>query len=389
MRHLFSSLKDPRAAGVWLLFAGFSLITLWLAGHVVESDVAEYHRYALQALSPPLGQHWPREYPALSLSVFLLPLLLPCPYRISFAVLTLAALAGLIQYGMTRHGTRWALTLLGYLTLGTIGLFGQRYDIFPALAAFIALDQARQQHWTPAWAWSVLGFALKLWPAVLWPVFIVQQWRTQGRVPWKQGGFSILAAGLLLVIPALWAPDHAFTACRYLIHRPVEFESTAASLTLLFGHPHFFYAFGSVNVRDQGMAHAWSAILTALGAGLGLGVLWLQKQGRVDLTTAALYAMGLMLLTSKVFSAQYLIWLAPLLALKKGNGALVLAFLATSLGYPLAYALWPIPSPVSLIVFAVRNGLLILGGGLFVRRTLRGKRNRQVNRRPYTVNGLR
>lgn len=146
MRHLFSSLKDPRAAGVWLLFAGFSLITLWLAGHVVESDVAEYHRYALQALSPPLGQHWPREYPALSLSVFLLPLLLPCPYRISFAVLTLAALAGLIQYGMTRHGTRWALTLLGYLTLGTIGLFGQRYDIFPALAAFIALDQARQQY---------------------------------------------------------------------------------------------------------------------------------------------------------------------------------------------------------------------------------------------------
>ena len=48
---------SPQGA-VWLIFAGFSVISLWLAGHVIESDVAEYHAYALQALTPPIFHQW-------------------------------------------------------------------------------------------------------------------------------------------------------------------------------------------------------------------------------------------------------------------------------------------------------------------------------------------
>ncbi len=360
---------SPQGA-VWLIFAGFSVISLWLAGHVIESDVAEYHAYALQALTPPIFHQWPQEYPALAQFVFLFPLLLPGSYRISFAGVTLAALAGLLQTGMTRHGPGWALKLLGYLTLGTIGLFSQRYDIIPALCAFWALDQAQQQHWKRAWMGSVLGFGLKLWPAVLWPVFLVQEWRETGHIPGKHLLFSVGAAGLLLVIPALLSPHQAFTAFRYLLDRPVEYESLAASLTTVFGHPHLFHAFGSLNVRDHGLAHAFAFILTLLGGGLGLAVLWAQKTGRVDLTDAALLAVLLMLLTSKVFSAQYLIWLAPCLALKKGNGALVLAFLATTLEYPIAFVIHPVPNwPQALLAMvAIRNGLLLIGGITFARR---------------------
>ncbi|WP_053960213.1 hypothetical protein [Sulfobacillus thermosulfidooxidans] len=360
-------LKTPTA--VWITYIAFSLVELWLAIHFRENDVGEYHRYALLALTPPLLHHWPKEYPAMSQFIFLLPLLLPFSYRFSFALLTLVALALLLSKGMKRYGTQWGIRVLGYLSLGTIGLFSERYDIFAALFGFLAIDQALQKHWSWAWTFSVIGFLLKLFPAVFWPVFLIAEWRETRRIRWDRLVLSLLAGLAMVGFQALLASHQAFTSYRYLLNRPVEIGSLAASLTALLSHPHLFYAFGSVDVKAHGLAHIIGDTLTVVGIISWLAVFWAQWRGSLDMVEAAILTLGILLLTTKVFSAQYLIWLAPIIALKPGNLSFVLAYLLTSLGYPVGYAI-PGLFPWVIYIFAARNLLLTSGFVLFVWRQI-------------------
>ncbi len=349
-----------RRMTVWISYAAFSVVQLWLSVSFPESDVAEYRYYAAMALRPPIFHHWPKEYPALSQLVFLLPRLLPFSYRLDFAAVALGALGILLAHGMNRHGPWWGLKLLGYLSLGTIGLFSERYDIFAALFGFLAIDQAVQRRWSWAWIFSVVGFLLKLFPAVFWPVFLIQEWRETQRLRWDRLALSLLTGLIMVGFQAAMASHQAFTSYRYLLNRPVEIGSLAASLTALGGHFHLFYAFGSVDVRAQGLAHVIGDALTAVGVICWLSVFRAQWRGRLDLIDAALLTLGILLLTTKVFSAQYLIWLAPLLALKRGNWFFILAFILTSFGYPVGYA---IPGMFSWVIyiFTARNLLLTAG----------------------------
>jgi hypothetical protein len=50
-----------------------------------------------------------------------------------------------------------------------------------------------------------------------------------------------------------------------------------------------------------------------LGAGL-LYTFWLQWRGKIDLPMASLLTLLILIITGKVFSPQYLIWVAPLVA---------------------------------------------------------------------------
>ncbi len=346
---------------VWLTFAAFSVVAVWIAIFMPQYDVSEYHHYAVLATTPPILHHWPREYPALSQFVFLLPLLLPFSYRFSFAVLTLVILGLLLNAGMKRHGYVWALKLLGYLSLGTIGLFAQRYDIFASIFGFLAIEHALQRKWSWAWIFSVIGFLLKLWPAVFWPVFLIQEWRETKRLRWDRFAVSLLTGLVVIAFQALTASHQAFTSFRYLLDRPVEIGSLAASLTSLVTHPHLFAAFGSIDVRAHGMAHLIADVVTALGIVSWLSVFWAQWKGRMEFVDAAIMTLGILLLATKVFSAQYLIWFAPLLALKKGNGGFLLAFALTTVGYPVGYA---VPGMFKWVIYIFTARNLFLAAGL-------------------------
>lgn len=348
-------------AHAWMLYAAFSVTEIWMSLHFPEVDVAEYRRYAQAATTYPWFHHWPREYPALSLLVFLLPLLLPVAYRLGFALFALAALAVMVHRGLNRYGPAWGMRLLGYLSIGTVGLFSQRYDIFASLAAFLAVDFALRHRWRAAWVFSVAGFLLKLFPAVFWPVFLIQEWRETGRWRWDRLAYS-LAAGLAVVgLQAMGSSRQAFTSYRYLLDRPVEIGSLAASLTALISRPQLFYAFGSVDVQAHGIAHLVGTVLTVAAAALWAGVFYQQFRGRLEFVQAAILTLGILLLTTKVFSAQYLIWIAPLLAMRPGNRLLAAAYLFTTLGYPVGYAV-PGMMPWVVYIFAARN--LFLAAGL-------------------------
>ncbi len=348
---------------VWITYAVFAVIELWLAVHFPESDVGEYHRYATMALTSPIFHHWPREYPAVSLFVFLLPVLLPVGYRLGFALFALLALAVLVKKGTRHFGPLWGMRLLLYLGVGTVGLFSERYDIFASLAAFAGVEFAFRKKWLGAWAFVLLGFLLKLFPAVFWPVFLIQEHRETGR--WRFDRLA-LSLGIGLVViggQALLAQHQAFTSYRYLLDRPVEIGSLAASLTALFTHFHIFYAFGSQDVRAHGMAAMFSDGLSVAGIIAWLVIFYQQLRGRLSFEAALILTLGVLLLTTKVFSAQYLIWLAPLIAMRRLNGYLIFAYLLTTIGYPVGYAV-PGLFPAVIYLFLARNVLLLIGLGV-------------------------
>ena len=108
-------------------------------------------------------------------------------------------------------------------------------------------------------------------------------------------------------------------------------------------------------------ALAAAALLCGLAA-----VYWGQLRGRLSVGQAAVAAVLVLLCTSKVLSAQYMLWVAPLLALTVGfQLRWFIVCLLTALVFP---ALWPAVgqgavvtySAVLLAGIAVRNAALVL-----------------------------
>ncbi|HWS83652.1 MAG TPA: hypothetical protein VN207_05275, partial [Ktedonobacteraceae bacterium] len=165
----------------------------------------------------------------------------------------------------------------------------------------------------------------------------------------------------------------------YFGNRPVQVESLAASILWvcsLLGKtsPKYTFTFGSLNVLGP-LSWGVTLLLTVL---LGVGLLytwWLQWRGRMDLAMACLVTLLIVIITGKVFSAQFLIWVFPLAAYVGQSRSRWLFFWAllgvlTSEIYPIMYYklanFFLVPYiPQFYPVTAVRNCLL-LGFILFV-----------------------
>jgi hypothetical protein len=103
----------------------------------------------------------------------------------------------------------------------------------------------------------------------------------------------------------------------YFFQRPVQVEATGSTLLWLgqgLGFPlSVDESFGSLNLISglNGLVSLLST--TSLIAGY-FSIMWLQWRGRLDITQATIAILFVSIVTGKVFSPQYLIWLMPLLA---------------------------------------------------------------------------
>jgi hypothetical protein len=341
------------------------LSTLWM----VPTDVAEYAHYAYQAVLHP-GIAWPREYPPLALLLFLLPRLLPLGYQLGFALLSGAMLGLLVWVSRHRAGEAWSWRLLYYLLMGAVPLVTGRYDLFPsALLALAALD-LRDERVGRAWLWSTVGAALKLFPLVIWPVLLIAEWRNAGRIQWWRPAASAAGLAALLTAPRAWGVTR-LSWLGFLSARPPNVGSVAGGLTALID-PRFLLQvhFGSLDVIAPPM-YTVGALVMILGALTMAGIYWAQWQGRLDPLAALLLALSVLILGSKVFSVQYLIWLVPLWAWYPVSRGWSLAALFNTFGYPLMYSLWA-GSPSLLggwlvASLAMRNLLLLAAAANFAR----------------------
>lgn len=411
----------PIVAAVILLFSGASWQIFW-----VHTDAARYQCYALTFWQGSQGTHLlpenqcaflyqfgmarnnvppfhvlPFEYPPLTLILFSLALAAPLIYyQIAFALL-MALAAILIYWLLQRYGPRGAgLACAFYLVIGAWATAEGRFDLVPAGLTLLCLIAAEHRRWILAYVALALAFLLKIYPLLLLPaLFIAEQaacgrlyrpsgpltlkrlpgeiWQTlRGADSWRWK-HTLLFFGLIVTISGLFAllnfQGAVVSQLSYFANRPVQVEATGSTLlwlATLFGHPAtVVYTFGSINIEsDLGniVALAWEA---GFLLGYALVILW-QWRGKLDIVQAFIGVILVFVVTGKVFSPQYLIWLIPLLAYNGAFNWLWLLLwtplsLLTTVIYPYLYmqaksaTLAPyVPGFIEFV--AIRNSLLVV-----------------------------
>ena len=363
---------------VFAVYLVGALISVWLPGDWRQADVTLYRTDALAFWGHLAHPSLPREYPPLAVIPFALALIGPPTVGQDSFALGMAALfvLGFVAVrrwkGPSRAWTYGAYTLAaGPATL----LF--RYDIVPGLLVLACLWLLERRRFAPTYPLIAVGTLVKLFPLVLLPVTAVAHARADRR----GGGWGVarrLAAGGAVCIGIVAAgfalglvvdPARGLGAITYDLRRPVEVESVPATLMWigsLFGSPiHPAYSFGSYNLTGP-----LTAAASLVGdAGLVAGILWVwwrQLTGRIDTGQAVVASLLVLICTSAVLSAQYLLWVAPVLAVVEGFRYRWLAVcLLTALVFPLLFQVAVQYQPtirysaVFLAGIAARNLLLV------------------------------
>jgi hypothetical protein len=365
------SLLEGPAVILTLVATFYLTVAVWHSG---DMDIAVYVQYA-QAFwhTPPLYTALPREYPPLAIAPFSLTMLYPGQDVNAVFAAGMTAVVLLGYLAMRRWSTRErALVYLGYLFLGEMPVVVGRFDILPALTTLGALMAARRGRFTFAYVFLALGTLLKVYPFALVPVVLIEQWRSSAtpsriRVA-RDVGFCLGLIALGFALAWLRNPDSAFSSLTYANSRPVQIESLAASLIWLGTHAGIpatnTFTFGSVNWSGP-LAGALAPLSTlALIAGC-LAIYWSQARGRLAMPYAFLGCVGVLLLTNRVFSSQYLIWMLPLVAEVLGLDLLwIMICVFTALDIGMNPFDLPSYSPTYLqlyfLVLTIRNALLLV-----------------------------
>ncbi len=358
-----------------------ALMVLLLVG--LESTILNDVRYYAAGIAE-VGPATPpgavlREYPTPVLGLLAVPWLLGRSigaYVVLFVVLMLACDA-VFTWLLARHRPRRAardattLWLVAGPALGPLAL--TRFDVLPGMLAGVAVLCLATRPRT-AGALVTVGAAIKLWPALLLPAVLGPR---AGRLRVLSGavvtGVVVLAGSL-----AVGGVDRLLSPLEYQTDRGLQVESVAAlPLMLIWSVAHgawqiTFSRFITSEISGPGdqvmltLATASSLLALAL-----MVLLWLRAWrtrtvspavvGWVMLTCTALF-----IVTNKVFSPQYLLWLSPLavavvaLGPRRDRGArrfavvLVVVGALTQVIYPNAYVLvtemsWANPIGVGLL----------------------------------------
>ncbi len=353
-----------------------------------------------QSRSQPLHA-LPNEYPLLAIIPFTLGLVAPLPwYQVAFA-LWMALVAGIIYFVLKCfRSTGAAIAFAVYLVVGSWATAEGRFDLIPAGLTLGALILAGRARWK--WAFSLLAVAtlLKFYPAVLiLPLFLAQQMQTSGKWyswrRWDALGMFIVVCAVVIGLSLVLSVEGTLAPLKYFGDRPIQVESSPSSLLWLgsfFGYPlHYEFTYGSLNVVSR-LSHRVSLLSTfCLGVGL-LYTFWLQWRGKLDVFTSSLLTLLIIIATGKVFSPQYLIWIAPLVAyVGQSNWKWLLSWgsvgLLTTAIYPYIYNTTPyildVPhQPAFFPVVFVRNVIML---GFIIALLYRATRKRRTADQPLEV----
>jgi uncharacterized membrane protein len=375
-----------------LLVLATALIPATLNWHRMDLDIyARASGRMLQGLLP--YRDFPLEYPPLALVAFVLPRLLTFGLPLEgssydgvfglsvvlWSCLAALALAVLARRQATERDP--ATTLLVYALFVALlsPLLPWRYDLFPALLTLLAFAALLERRALPGGLLLGLGVAAKLYPVVLVALFAVLYLARgeRGALARLLGG---AAAGLLLTCMPflLLAPRGLLGFLSYHELRGLQIESGVGGLICLAGLLGLFKVEPSFNYGAFHLASPVSDLALRLltpGFVLALGVALLvcfrryrseAAEGAEPLSTrlAADCAAVLLvfMLTNKVFSPQYVIWLLPFVPLLPRRQVLLcgLIFALTICLFPFLYDRLLSLQPGPVLLLNLRN-LLALG----------------------------
>lgn len=265
----------------------------------------------------------PLEYPLPTIIPFMIPMIVsPSWYQAAFAISM--SLVAAVVYGLLRvFRSRSAAGVFAlYLVIGGWATADGRFDLVPSALTLVAILFGMRKRWNWAFAFLALATVFKFYPLVLLLPFLLTQQRESGAKwgVWHRftplAIFATVCVAVLIVSLCLSVAD-TFAPLSYFENRPFQVESPAASVLWLFnflGYPlSLIMAYGSLSILSP-LASPLSLINTILlVAGLTY-IWWLQWHDSVDLATTCLLTLLIVIVTGKVFSPQYLIWLIPLAA---------------------------------------------------------------------------
>ena len=400
-----------RALELAAVFAVVVLGRMYAVTHwkLTSGDVIEYNTYA-QAFwltHPPLHQ-LPVEYPPLAIIPFSLTLLPPLAdiqtvFSLWMAAIVTIGYAGFLRFSTRRRG----LIYLLYLLLGSDAVLTARFDIVPALVTLAALWATERKRFTLAYLLLTVGILLKLYPAFLLPVVMIAHWQAlraahPAHMRWRDGARALASflwhdpavravttgTALCLGIVALafacamaLAGSAALSGFTYASDRPLQIESTPATILWLGtlvgipAHPEFsFISLNMVGPLDVALKPL-SALALVAGC---LFVYWRQMRGRLTIGQAMLACLCAVIVTNKIFSPQYIIWVLPIVAAVEGFSLLwVVIGVLTTLDFPIVYGLrapiWDSPFSWQFMpVIAARNLLMLFATLRAMLRSRRG-----------------
>jgi Protein of unknown function (DUF2029). len=280
------------------------------------------------------------EYPPLALVFITIPGFFastPEGYSVAFSIMAyLFFLMGLVLAAKfaKRSNQSQYLAMLAYTVMMLLMLefVLDRYDIFPMIMTMLSLYCFITKRYT--WAWVILSIATmtKLYPAVLMPVYLMMFLMDRD---WK-GAFKGIAVyalvALAVILPVLLlGSDTISYFYGYHMDRPLQLESTAASLIAVLA----ILGLTTVGVEftsgSDNLIGAWPdavapfltpltiVVLLVLYAVAAYVIVRMKRSGldnennrMVILGVTLFAAVALFVSVGKVFSAQYMVWLIPL-----------------------------------------------------------------------------
>ncbi|MDN3297525.1 glycosyltransferase 87 family protein [Streptomyces ficellus] len=376
--------RSPALAltAVWALTRAGMLLLLWRdtlgiggLGREVYLLYRHWHQLLSQGTFPPGDATW--QYPPGAGLAILAPGLVPgLTYYQAFVALTLLADA-VITFALARAGASGAwLWVIGLPLLLHLPL--ARYDVQVTALAVLALLALRAGRSRVGGALAGIGAMVKVWP------LLTLIGTPRGHLTRRAWAWATVAAGALFTVLAL-GYAHPLDFARQQGGRGVQIESlggTALSLARLAGWwpGEVRYRYGAFELTGPyatGVAH-FALLLTGLAFCWLL--LWRVRSWQWSAATpldAALTAVLLFTVTSRVISPQYMVWLLGLAAVcltcretSQRQVALLMlpAAALSSLAYPVLYEEVITVTPVGVAVVALRNGLLLAATLLSCRR---------------------
>lgn len=365
----------------------------------VHGDVEVYFRVSLAVLQGGLPyRDMALEYPPASLVPMLVPrLLVPdaaldvVAYRLLLAawnacLASVGAWLLVLLLRRLRPGGDPGSSLVTYAGLIGLGsaILPWRFDLFPIVlvAAGIVLVLAQR----PAWAGFALGLAIaaKLYPAV--PLGVVALWLLAAddrRDAARLVGVAVITVTLVVAPFAVADPAEALRPLAYQGGRGLEIESVGAGVVgtiagFRLTTAEWVNVFGGIHLESPltPVVLLGSLLLTITLFALFVISVWerfrhdLRPGGRHanphvaagGLVTACLVSVALLLLTSKILSAQFVWWLLPFGALLRGWRLVLLALVMalTVAIYPGTFLDLVDQAPWAVALLDARNILMAL-----------------------------
>jgi glycosyl transferase family 87 len=363
--------------------------------HITDVNVYRGYADALAAGREPYSG-FAFEYPPLALVPMWLAGLTDAgsyaSYDVSFAVVMLAAALAVMMLtaALARERALTAAWIVALAPLLTGAVVRTHFDLVPVallLGAILVLTRGRP---TAGFALLGVGAMTKLFPALLVPV--AAAWLiASGRGREAARGLIAFAA----VVAALSLPflgQGYVDAYRYQLDRPVQIESTPASVLFALGGSEVT---GGPSVPDAyksnglvgGSADAVQALFTALLFAVLALVVGLVVRGpptEDSLLIGSLAALLAFAALGKVLSPQFLIWLVPFAAIAWTRDERVLALmlggavLLTQLEFPGRYTSLVDQRTAVILLVAARNVLLLAALGLTLARLAGPVRSRRL-----------